>query len=41
MGKFKIFLLVIGTAFLIASCGSSSTTAAIGGIALANEVQVL
>jgi len=42
MRTFKVFLLVVSTAFLIASCGSSTTTAAAGeGIGMAKKVKVL
>ncbi len=42
MSTFNVFLVVVSTAFLITSCGSSTTsTAAITGIGMANQVQVL
>jgi hypothetical protein len=42
MGTFKVFLVVVSTAFLIASCGSSTTaTAAVEGIGMAKKVKVL
>ena len=45
MRTFKVFLLVVSTAFLIASCGSSTTTAAAAaageGIGMAKKVKVL
>ena len=42
MRGFKVFLLVMSTAFVILSCGSSTTsTAAIEGIGMASKVKVL
>jgi hypothetical protein len=42
MSTFKVFLVVVSTAFLIASCGSSTTsTAAVTGIGMASQVTVL
>ena len=42
MGTFKIILLVVSTAFLIASCGSSTTSSAtVEGIGMAKKVKVL
>jgi hypothetical protein len=42
MSTFKVFLVVVSTAFLIASCGSSTTsTAAVTGIGMASQVKVL
>ena len=42
MGAFKVILLVVSTAFLIASCGSSTTSsAAVEGIGMAKKVKVL
>jgi len=44
MRTFKVFLLVVSTAFLIVSCGSSTTTAAAAageGIGMAKKVKVL
>ena len=42
MRSFRVFFLLISMAFVVASCGSSTTTtAAVSGIAMANEVQVL
>jgi len=42
MRRFKVFLLVISTVFIITSCGSSTTsTDAIEGIGMASKVKVL
>jgi hypothetical protein len=42
MSTFKVILVVLSTAFLIASCGSSTTsTAATTGIGMANQIKVL
>jgi hypothetical protein len=42
MRRFKVFLLVISTVFIVASCGSSTTsTDAIEGIGMASKVKVL
>jgi hypothetical protein len=42
MSTFKVFLVMVSTAFLIASCGSSTTsTAAVEGIGMAKKVKVL
>jgi len=43
MSTFKVFLVVVSTAFLITSCGTStsSSTAAVTGLGLASEVKVL
>jgi len=42
MSSFKVFLVVVSTALLIASCGSSTTsTAAVTGIGMASQVTVL
>jgi hypothetical protein len=42
MRSFRVVFLFISMAFVVASCGSSTTpTAAIEGVALAKEVKVL
>ena len=42
MSTFKVFLVVVSTAFFLASCGSSTTsTAAVEGIGMAKKVKVL
>jgi len=43
MRTFKVFLVVVSTAFLIASCGSSTTTAtaAVTGLNAPSQIKVL
>ncbi|GEM_PF-1288196 len=42
MSTFKIFLVAVSTAFLIASCGSSTTsTAAIKGLNAPAQIKVI
>ena len=41
MSAFKVFLVVVSTAFLIVSCGSSTSTSAAASAALPSRIAVL
>jgi hypothetical protein len=41
MSTFKVILVVLSTAFLIASCGSSTTSTTAAAVALPSKVKVL
>ncbi|MDC0083850.1 hypothetical protein OAI44_00265 [Oceanospirillaceae bacterium] len=41
MSSFKVILVVLSTAFLIASCGSSTTSTTAAAVALPSKVKVL
>jgi len=41
MSTFKVFLVVVSTAFLIVSCGSSTTSTTAASAALPSKVKVL